>query len=107
MVLLAAVPVTIRAATPEQEGLGVQSVTRAARIPFELGPREMAVNEPAGSKEPQSFHLASIGVLSLRDRTVKLRFAMAGVALPPFATTCAPGQALVSVRVDVLSVPRH
>ena len=107
MVLLAAAPVPIWAAMPEQTVLGIQSVTRAAKVPFEPGPRTMDVDSADASKEPQSVHLASISVLSLRDRIVKLRFAIAGVALPPFATTCVPGQALVSVRVNVVEVPRH
>lgn len=53
--------------------------------------------------EPPSLHLADITVPSLHDRTVKLRFTMAGVPLPPFSTTCTPGQALVSVRVNILA----
>jgi hypothetical protein len=102
--LLAAAPVTIRAATLEQAMLGVQSVTRAGTLPFEVGPRETAIN--ATARQPQSLHLADISVLRLHDRTVKLRFTMASVPLPPFSTTGKPGQALVSVRVNRLRVPR-
>jgi hypothetical protein len=47
-----------------------------------------------------------IHILNLRDRTVKLGFTMTGGPLRPFSATCTPGQALVSVRVNVLTVAR-
>ncbi len=96
----------MRAATPEQSALGVQNVTPAGEIPFELGPRERAVDATASFKKPQSLRLADVTVLSLHDRTVTLRFTMGGIPLPPFSTTCTPGQALVSVRVNTLTLPR-
>jgi hypothetical protein len=68
--------------------------------------REGIVDATASSVHSKSVRLGDVTVLSLRDRTVKLRFAMAGIPPPPFSTTCGPGQALVSVRVNVLVVPR-
>jgi hypothetical protein len=80
--------------------------TSELEIPFALGARELAIDATASVIEPRSRHLADVTVLSLRDRTVKLRFTMTGVPLPPFSATCTPGQALVSVRVNVLTLAR-
>jgi hypothetical protein len=91
MALLAAAPVTGRASTSDQAV---------------LRPRETAVDATASFLNAPSLHLADVTVLSLRDRTVKLRFTMAGIPPAPFSTTCAAGQALVSVRVNVLVLPR-
>ena len=127
--LLAAAPVSILAITPERWQLD-SSRTRASDVvtrpvarpsvpaagdttrtseletPFDFGRREMAIDATASFTEPRSLHLADVTVLSLHDRTVKLRFTMAGVPLPPFSTTCAVGRALVSVRVNRLTMPR-
>jgi hypothetical protein len=91
MAVLAAAPVTARASTPEQAA---------------IGPRETAVDATASFMNATSLHLADVMVLSLRDRTVKLRFTMAGISPAPFSTTRGPGQALVSVRVNVLALRR-
>jgi len=80
--------------------------TGELEIPFEIGPRETAVDVTASFMNATSLHLADLTVLSLRDRTVKLRFTMAGVPSAPFSTTCAPGQAHVSVRVNALVLSR-
>ena len=91
MTLLAAAPVTARASTPDQ------AVFR---------PRETAVGPTTSLMTATSLHLADVTVLSRRDRAVKLRFTLTGVPPAPFSTTRGPGQALVSVRVNVLVLPR-
>jgi hypothetical protein len=75
-------------------------------IPFALGTRELAIDAAASFVDPRSLHLGDVTVLSLRDRIVKLGFTMTGVPLPPFSATCTPGQALVSVRVNLLTWAR-
>jgi len=68
--------------------------------------REGIFDATASSVNSKSVHLGDVTVLSLGDRTVKLRFAMVGIPPPPFSTTCGPGHALVSVQVNVLVLPR-
>jgi hypothetical protein len=80
--------------------------TGEREIPFALGPGEMAIDATASVIEPRSRHLADVTVLSLYDRTLKLRLTMTGVPLPPFSAPCTPGQALVSVRVNILALAR-
>ena len=98
--LLAAAPLSILAATPDHAGL------REMKIPFALEPRELAMDATASAIEPRSRRLADVTILSLHDRTVKLRFTMTGVPLPPFSATCTPSHALVSVRVNILTSAR-
>ncbi|MEP7308891.1 MAG: hypothetical protein ABJA98_25570 [Acidobacteriota bacterium] len=84
-------------------------------VPIELGPRELALDATASITDEHSLHLVDLPVLSVRDRSVKLRLTMVGTPLSPFATTAGPhpkddhalGQALVTVRVDVLALPRQ
>ena len=84
-------------------------------VPIELGPREIALDATASLTDERSLRLADLPVLSVRDRSVTLRLTMVGTPLPPFATTAGPnpkdehalGQALVTVRVDVLALPRQ
>jgi hypothetical protein len=77
--------------------------TGELEIPFVLGPSEPAIDATASVIEPRSRHLADLTILSLQDRTVKLRFTVTGIPLPPFSAPCTPGQALVSVRVNILT----
>jgi hypothetical protein len=84
-------------------------------VPIELGPRELALEATASITDARTLHLADVPVLSVRDRSVTLRLTMTGTPLPPFATTAGPNpkneyalaQALVTVRVDVLRLPRQ
>jgi len=84
-------------------------------VPIELEPREIVFDATASITDEHSLHLADLPVLSVRDRAVKLRLTMVGTPLAPFATAAGPnpkddhalGQALVTVRVDVLSLPRQ
>jgi hypothetical protein len=80
--------------------------TGELEIPFDLGPSELSIDATASVIEPRSRHLAELTILSLHDRTVKLRFTMTGIPLPPFSAPCTPGQALVSVRVNILTWAR-
>jgi hypothetical protein len=82
------------------------STTSKLKIPLALAPRELAIDATASVIEPRSRHLADVTVLSRHDRTVKLRFTMTGIPLTPFSAPCTPGQALVSVRVNILTWAR-
>ena len=76
-------------------------------VPYRLAPNERAVDASASFTHAQSVRLADLTVLSLDERTIKLRFTLIGVPPPPFAVPgpCIPGQALVTVRVNVVSFP--
>ena len=75
-------------------------------VPFRAAPRELVVDASAKFINQRSLRLADITVASFDDRTMKLRFTMTGIPPPPFPAACPQGQALVTVRVDVVSVPR-
>jgi hypothetical protein len=75
-------------------------------VPFRAAPRELVVDASAAFINQRSLRLADVTVASFDDRTMKLRFTMTGIPPPPFPAACPQGQALVTVRVDVVSVPR-
>lgn len=78
-------------------------------VPYRLALNETAVDATASFTRARSVRLADVTVLALDDRTVRLRFTLAGVPPPAFAPPgpCLPGQALVTVRVNVVSFPRQ
>ena len=75
-------------------------------VPFEKNPTDVPVFATASFVQPESIRLAEVTVLTLDDRTVRLRFTLAGTPPPPYATTCQPGQALVTVRIDLVNEGR-
>ena len=77
-------------------------------VPVPLAARESLVGAKAQLREANTLSLGEITVLSLSDRSVKLRFTMIGTPPPAFAppTTCPGGRALVTVGVDVLVVAK-
>jgi hypothetical protein len=76
-------------------------------IPLTLAPRELPVDATADFTNPRALRLGDVTVLDLQDRLVKLRFTMVGVPPPPFPAACPLGQALVTVRVNVVVFPRQ
>jgi hypothetical protein len=74
-------------------------------VPFQSPPRELVLDATASFINQRSLRLADVTVASFDDRTMKLRFTMTGIPPPPFPAACPQGQALVTVRVDVVSVP--
>jgi hypothetical protein len=74
-------------------------------VPFQVPPREFVVNASASFINRRSLRLADITVASFDDKTMKLRFTMTGIPPPSFPAACPQGQALVTVRVDVVTVP--
>jgi hypothetical protein len=88
-------------------------------VPVTLGPRETPVGAAAALVSPAALRLADVTVLDLHGQWVKLRFTMVGTPPPAFPAswpprfppsspaTCAGGQALVSVTVDVVVFPKE
>ncbi len=76
-------------------------------VPISLAPRETAVWATADFTDPRALRLGDITVLSLQDELVKLRFTMMGVQPPPFPAPCPQGQALVTIGVNVVVLPRR
>jgi hypothetical protein len=98
--------------------LGVQRDAQQngeVEVPIDLGPREIALDATASITDSRSLHLADVPVLGVRHHSVKLGWTMVGTPLPPFRTTAGPNpkddnalaQALVTVHVDVLVLPRQ
>jgi hypothetical protein len=76
------------------------------KLPFQTPPGELFVGASASFTNQRSLRLADVTVASFDDKTLKLRFTMTGIPPPPFPAACPQGQALVTVRVDVVSAPR-
>jgi hypothetical protein len=76
------------------------------KVPFQAPPGELVVDASASFTNQRSLRLADVTVASYDDKTRKLRFTMTGIPPPPFPAACPQGQALVTVRVDVVSAPR-
>jgi hypothetical protein len=76
-------------------------------VPFTLARNERPVDAAASLLNASSVRLGDVTVLGLTERVVKLRFTLVGVPLPHFSApeTCARGQALVTVRLNVVTVP--
>jgi hypothetical protein len=75
-------------------------------VPLPISPREGVVDADATFTSPRSIRLGDLTVLSLSDRSVKLHFTVGGVIQPMFPAPCLPGQALVTIRINLLVVPR-
>jgi hypothetical protein len=76
-------------------------------VPFTLQPREAPIDVTAAFLNPRALRLGDLTVSSLDDRVVKLRFTMAGMGPSPLRPGCPPGQALVSVTMSVVVLPRR
>lgn len=79
--------------------------TADVEVPFQLRAGELPVDAKADFLHQTSLRLAEVAVLRLVDRAVKLRFTIAGQQPPRFQPElpCGPGQALVTVRIDLIS----
>jgi hypothetical protein len=77
-------------------------------VPFQLERNEQAVGATASFLEATSLRLAEVQVLDLKDRSVRVRFTMVGVPPPRYSIpgTCRQGQALLTVRLNVVVVPQ-
>ena len=65
-------------------------------MPLELGPREWVVDAQAAFLNPHEVRLAEVTVLTLEDRSVRLRFTVGGWPSPAARpASCPRGQALV------------
>jgi hypothetical protein len=76
--------------------------TGAIDVPLDSPPEEVPIFATAEFVHAEALHVADVRVVALDRGTVKLRFTLGGAPVPPFGTTCQPGQALVSVRVNVV-----
>ena len=76
-------------------------------VPFDVGRRDLAIDATETFMRPQSLRLADLTVFYLEGRTVKLRFTMIGTPPPPFPAAYPRGQALVTVRVDLVVLPNR
>jgi hypothetical protein len=75
-------------------------------VPFHLGSRESVVDATAGLVSPHEVRLADITVLSLEDRSVRLRFTLGGSPTPPAPpASCPQGQALVTLHLRLAVTP--
>jgi hypothetical protein len=74
-------------------------------VPLNLAPGEALVSATARLVDRQSLRSADVTVLSLADRAVKLRFTLGGASPPPQTASWPQGQALVAVRINVITVP--
>jgi hypothetical protein len=78
-------------------------------VPYRLALNERVVDATASFSFARSVKQADLTVLSLNDRTIKLRFNLIGGPSPAFVPPgpCVPGQAVVTVRMNVVSFPRQ
>lgn len=74
-------------------------------VPIHVSTGETVIDATASLLHRSSLRLAEVSVLRIQDRSVRLRFTLTGqpqaLVRPP--EPCPRGQALVSVRVDVIS----
>jgi hypothetical protein len=80
--------------------------TGEIEVPLPLARNERPVDATAALLNASSLRLGDVSVLALTDRVVKLRFTLVGVP-PPHSSvpgSCARGQALVTVRLNVVTV---
>lgn len=77
-------------------------------VPLALAAGERAVDASVSIWRRHSLRLADVTVGSVSDRSIKLRFTLSGDAPAAFPTPipCPQGQALVTVRVSVITSPR-
>jgi hypothetical protein len=76
-------------------------------VPLHLSWREAVIGASARLVSESQPNVADVTVLELRNRAVKLRFALGGgPAAAPVATAWPAGRALVLVRLNVVVVPK-
>ena len=76
--------------------------TGELEVPVRLGSREWVVDATASFVNPHEVSLAEVTVLTLAERSVRLRFSLGGVQSPPGPpASCPQGQALVSLHISV------
>jgi hypothetical protein len=78
-------------------------------LSHQLSRNEKPVDATASFVNATSLKLADLAVLGLDDRNIKLRFTMIGVPPQLFSSPepCPEGQALVTVRVNVVVLPHQ
>lgn len=78
-------------------------------VPFVLSRQEQPVDAKAALLNATSLRLAETAVLGVGAHAVKVRFTLVGTPPPRYVApgTCAGGQALLTVRLDVVSVPER
>lgn len=76
-------------------------------VPYQLGRNERAVDASASFLDATEVRLADVSVLRLNERSVRLRFTMVGVPPAAYAVpgTCRQGQALLTVRLNLVVLP--
>lgn len=74
-------------------------------IRIDLGAREAAVSATAHVVSRTSLRIADVTVLSLKDRSVKLRFTLGGTPPPATPAPWPQAQALILVRVNLVLLP--
>ena len=73
-------------------------------VPFGLSPGELVFSASAELAEPRSITLGDLTVVSLDDRAVKVRFLLGGAEQSPQTAFWPQGQALVSVRLQLVTM---
>ncbi len=76
-------------------------------VPFVVTPRELPVDAKVSLLNATSLRLGDVTILDVGDRAVKVRFTLVGTPPPPNVApgSCIGGQALISVRLDLMAVP--
>jgi hypothetical protein len=72
-------------------------------VPLLLGSREAAIGASARIVSRTPLPLADLTVLSIDDRRVKLRFSLGGAAPPPVPAPWPAAQALIVLRVNLIT----
>jgi hypothetical protein len=82
--------------------------TQDVDVPFTVSPGEFAIGAKASLLDRHSLNVGEVTVLRVSDRSVRLRFTVEGQEAPAFPTPlpCQPTQALVTVRLDIVSRAR-
>ncbi len=78
-------------------------------VPFTLEAGQLAIDAHPTLMNRNAVRLGDVTVLNLNDRRVALRFTLTGQEPPRFQppTPCPQGQALISVRLDIVSDRRR
>jgi hypothetical protein len=82
--------------------------TQDVDVPFTVSAGEFAIGAKASLLDRHALKVGEVTVLRLSDRSVRLRFTVAGQEAPAFPVPlpCQPTQALVTVRLDIVSRAR-